>query len=157
MAKAKTRIKYGEPKKRAVDDKTDKSHLKSAMPGEEVPADVAKGLPDSAVDRGGARGAPKRLIDAEDNDSYGGAEAARESLMMRPDNPNRPAHIDGEDSWKVAGGALGTAASTGTEERTQVSTTKLTDEQKAQEKAQQSEVDAEAKRMTEERKARGEQ
>ena len=48
------------------------------------------------------------VIDPDNNESYAGEKAAAESLRMRPDNPNRPMDLPGEDAFKVQkGGALG--------------------------------------------------
>lgn len=89
MGKALTRIKRG---------KGDFINV-----GDEVPEDLAKKMP-WAVE-----GKPKQsVIDPSDNASHAGAEAAEESILMRPDNANRPAYVRGEDEFKIARvGALG--------------------------------------------------
>lgn len=104
MAKATTRIKFGEPKEKKLD--ADKSHLKIIEPGETVPKDVldeetARFATDAGQDF-------EPVFDPDDPESYAGEEAARQSKMMAPDHPDRPASIEGEESFKVGtGGALG--------------------------------------------------
>lgn len=152
MPKAKSRIRTGTPKKRSENDLSDKSHLKTIEAGENVPAEQAKGVPASAIEGK----AFKSVIDPDDPSSLDGMEAARQSLMMRPDNPNRPASIPGED-WKVSlGGGASPAASGVHEERTQIGSTTPTPAQEAANEAGEEQIEADEERLQAEREARGE-
>ena len=91
MAKATSRIKTEKGKYIEV--------------GQDVPDEIAKANP-HAVER-----SMKRSIDPKNPQSYAGVQAAQESIVTRPDHPDRPTSIEGEDSFKVtSGGALGKAA-----------------------------------------------
>jgi hypothetical protein len=102
MSKARTAIKHG----KAPKPEKEKAEFKTIQPGESVPAELAKDLPVGSLHADGKR--KKSAIDVDDNESYAGEDAAQESILMRPDNPNRPANVEGEDQFKVAqGGAFG--------------------------------------------------
>jgi hypothetical protein len=109
--KATGRIKFGKPKdtsKLGADQvRRDKSHLSVIEAGESVPKDAH--LDEATVNAVTDAGEDfEPAFDPEDPSSYGGAEAARHSRLMAPDNPNRPRAIQGEESFKVAdGGAFG--------------------------------------------------
>jgi hypothetical protein len=156
MPKATSRIRTGTTKKRPADDAKDKSHLKMLNPGDTIPEKDAASVPASAMEADEFK--PK--IKAGNLKSYAGMEAARESLLMRPDNPNRPLSVPGEN-WKVAeGGMFGrdTANAAGggiTEERTQISTTEVSDEQEATNEARTEQIEAEAEALDEQRAAIG--
>jgi hypothetical protein len=107
MAKARTNIKIGSGPKEKDESKATFAHIKA---GDDVPADIAEALPEGSIDREvkGKRGAKKSIVDPEDNESYAGEDAAAESIRNRPDNPDRPSNVEGEDQFKVAkGGSFG--------------------------------------------------
>jgi hypothetical protein len=107
MAKATTRIKHGKTRELRPGEPgfRDKSHLETVEVGEDAPKGLDEETERIATDDGEDY---EPAYDPDDPESFEGEDAARDSKLMAPDNPNRPSSVPGEDSWKVShGGAFG--------------------------------------------------
>lgn len=93
MAKATSRIKLGREGAETSQGK------KAIEPGDNVPKEIADAAPWAVGEK-----EFKQTIDPNKQETLVGEKAAAESLLLRPDNPNRPASIHGEDEWKVSRG-----------------------------------------------------